>query len=236
VRILIASSPKTGNVWLKYLLMFIYNIQEAQPRNSSLDNMGWLGSIESFVSVQHWNPTKKVLDWVKENDVIVCTTTRHPGDEFVSLYYYVNRMYPLWDQSGWPRPRKEMPSAVMIGEEIDSPTTLKFLKEGFGKHITKSVEWLLTGKSHIVQYEALKDAPLQTLYNLCQSIEPAAIGTIKRAIEQSTIEKQRGRGNHLRIHCRSGEKNQWKTELSDVHIEIFKELYSKELSCLGYAF
>ena len=89
LKIMIVSTPKTGNTWLQHLLAAIYDLPTVKlgfpfgPAAASA-----LG--ERWIMHQHYAPEPVLLDWPKQNGVVLITTIRHPGDVLLSLYHHVH--------------------------------------------------------------------------------------------------------------------------------------------------
>ena len=93
LKILIVSTPRTGNTWIKYCLSLIYGLPvvdfpppefwrpfDAHP----YDQLG-----ERWIAHQHLPPFESLVRWARDRGVILITTIRHPADTLVSLYHYV---------------------------------------------------------------------------------------------------------------------------------------------------
>ncbi len=91
-RILVASTPKTGNVWVKNLLAETYGLPLIEGLPNDLD-IGFLEGLgHRWVAHQHYPPASRLLDWAKENNVLLVTTVRHPLDTLVSLFHYARNV------------------------------------------------------------------------------------------------------------------------------------------------
>src|SRR5690242_3454809 len=71
LKILIVSTPRTGNTWIKRCLSHPY------------DQLG-----HRWIAHQHLPPFDSIVRWARDRNVILITTTRHPADTLVSLYHY----------------------------------------------------------------------------------------------------------------------------------------------------
>jgi hypothetical protein len=185
MKLLIVGSPKTGNVWLERLLSKIYELPIVDLSGTREWELPPLTQ-SSFITHQHYWPKAELLAWGERERVQFFALIRHPGDIFVSLYHYVNRFAPFWQEKGWIGRNG---SHVMIGEEIDSPIVLEYLRRNFKRDLHKSLAWLQSGKALIVRYEDLKISPLEALKQLTDRLKPVDTSVIEQAIE-ATARKQ----------------------------------------------
>jgi hypothetical protein len=88
LKVLIVSTPKTGNTWIKFLLAALYHLPLREP-TLPLDLTQFAAWGPRWVAHQHLWPSTELLDWLREERVTIITTVRHPADILVSLYHYV---------------------------------------------------------------------------------------------------------------------------------------------------
>jgi hypothetical protein len=94
LKIVILSSPKTGNTWLRWLLRYAYGIQVVELP------LEWAPGCTddfppSFVTHQHLFPSESLVRWLVESRAVVLTTIRHPADTFCRIFHYVK-----WHDNG----------------------------------------------------------------------------------------------------------------------------------------
>ena len=229
MRLFIAGSQKTGNVWLERLLSLTYDIPAIDL--ALISEVPPPIEEDSYVTHQHYLPSADFLAWGKQQRVRFITITRHPADVFVSLYHYVNRFAELWSTSGWLGVNR---AHVMIGRDIDDPEVLRFLADDFRSYIVRSLAWLRSGESLIVRYEDLKTDPRRELKQLTDQIRPVADHLIEQAVEASHFDKMRRESRLLELHCRRGKAGGWHDELGPRHVEIFRRSFERELELLDY--
>src|SRR5437762_385610 len=84
LKILIVSTPKTGNTWLKSLLAVAYDLPVVEfplPefwRDFDAKQFDRLGP--KWVAHQHLLPYDALVNWIRQRNVVLVTTIRHPGD------------------------------------------------------------------------------------------------------------------------------------------------------------
>src|SRR5437762_6964384 len=93
LKILIVSTPRTGNTWLQHLLAAAYDLpmvdfvrpQTWEEVDREYSESGWVGKY-------HWRPQSDTFQWALGRNVVLVTMVRHPADVLVSLYHYVNNL------------------------------------------------------------------------------------------------------------------------------------------------
>ena len=190
-RILIASTEKTGNTWLKLLLSRIYDLPAPYiGHDFTASEAEALGA--RWVTHQHFFPERPLLDWAEARGAHLVTTIRHPADTLVSLYHYCCNYADHYKDD--PRiaraiaadaPVREatagMPHHVVDGELI------RALQDRIICDVNISISWMLSGRSIVVRYEDLRTDPLTTLTRVTDAIASAPQERIERAIAECDI-------------------------------------------------
>jgi hypothetical protein len=229
LKILVTSTPKTGNNWIKQLLAAAYHLPMGKLQEpfvaGQLDGLGdrWIGH-------QHYYPTQELLDWIAARNVVVVTTARHPGDVLVSLYYHIrNRQHGPGDRVG---------RATTMESDRRGPGkyTAKYVRQEFFLVLDVSIAWMRSGSSLIVRYEDMWRDPVGTLTELTSQIAPLSQDRIVRAVAQCQIGKLRGMYDPKGRFFRKGTIGNWVQELPDEIKELFRryEPYPTQFATLGY--
>jgi hypothetical protein len=171
LKIVILSSPKTGNTWLRWLLHEAYKIQMVELP-LEWDPQCTDDFPPRFVTHQHLFPSESLVQWLVESRAVVLTTIRHPADTFLSLFHYVKGHDTGLD-----------PSATMLKEDGDRPgkNALKYITYTFPQIYAISLAWAKLG-SHVVRYEDLLVNPLRVAKEVTSKIVPPDEGRLKAAV------------------------------------------------------
>lgn len=234
MRIIVASPPKTGNVWVRNLLSRIYGLAQLEDEPSVKPHMlarkidaGWF--IDDAIFHQHYWPTDELLEAANSVDVQMVTTLRHPYDLFVSLYFYVQNFPGLFG------PKHRL--ASLTSRAINDPEIFDFLsrgRDGFGHYVDLGDAWLSSGESLILRYEELKADPLKTLKSATRAIRPVSGWTLRRAIRSSSAKAMRRIDDGHQRHVRSASVGDWVNHLERRHIEIINSHHGAAIERLGY--
>ena len=125
MRLIVASPPKTGNIWLKNLLIRTYNLKQGddQPLGTFEDFAAFIkgGRFDDDTVIHlHPEPTDAYFDLADSVGATTITLLRNPYDVFVSLYHYVQRFKDeLADTSN--------PLSVMIDKDLEDEATFNYL-------------------------------------------------------------------------------------------------------------
>lgn len=231
LKIMIVSTPKTGNTWIKHLLGQIYDLP--------LVDVGMIFDpveIESlgprWITHQHYGARADVIDCGQRNNVIFVTTVRHPCDALVSKFHHVRnfaqeRVFADVDRS---------PIMLRDGDTIGEHTA-SYVMDGFSTSLNISLGWLRSGMSRVVRYEDLKHDPVGALQELTSFIRKVPLDRIERAVEACSIDRMREKSQDGQKFFRQGTVGGWRSELPEQIIEIFchTDPYPSQFAELGYS-
>lgn len=202
LKILILSTPKTGNTWLRWLLHYAYKLPIAGlPLEWDEDEAQ--GLPPSFVTHQHLPPSEGLLRWLVDNRVVVLTTIRHPADTFLSYFHYLR----------WNEPDND-PAVARLLRDGDQPgrNALGFVEYAFPQAYAVSLAWARLG-SHVVRYEDLLVEPVAQLRQLANRIAPLDEERLRTAVLLCKPALLTGPGLVDPRHLRTRTARRWAKEL-----------------------
>lgn len=227
LRILILSTPKTGNTWLTCLLSAMYRLPKLglhypfDYRQASCLGHRW-------IIFGHFMPDENLLSWIREIQPFVLTTIRHPGDVLISLYHHLHRFNVASVDQQKLLGMLQTPFERIA---IEPPATHTFREE-----LECSLAWKRTGLSRIVRYEDLRADTLSTLTSLANWIAPIEQDCIAQAIDKCDIDQLRVMNREHKAFFRSGLVGEWQATLSPSVVRaLAAEPYQRQLEELGYA-
>ncbi len=230
MRIIVASPPKTGNVWVKHLLSKIYGLEILTPEPSDTETLKAFVEKglfkEGTIFHQHFWPARDLFEAVAAVSCHFITMIRNPYDTFVSYYYFANNFPEILTVGD--------PGGVLIGRPLDDPEVLDFLARLYGElHLKLGYAWVNSGKS-LVRYEDLYEKPLETLKSLTDRLRPVDDDLIRYAIETCAADKMKAQDGTLARHIRQAKVGDWRNHLSWKHLEIFRDHHADLIRALGY--
>jgi hypothetical protein len=225
LKIVILSTPKTGNVWLRWMLHYTYGIPIAElPRAwtpGCADDLP-----QRFVTHQHLSPNENLVRWLVESRAVVLTTIRHPADTFLSYFHYVK-----WHGTAGD------PSAATLKEDGDRPreNALKYINHSFPRIYAISLAWANLG-SYVVRYEDLLVDPLSQLREITSKIVPVDEGRLKAAILLCKPEELTRPGLVDPRHLRTRSARRWIQELSSEIVDAMAGTQPCASACEMYGY
>jgi hypothetical protein len=229
LKIIVTSTPKTGNNWVKQLLAATYNLpMYSLTEPFTVEEVNKLG--ERWIAHQHYYPLPDLLAWAEGRNVVFVTTTRHPGDTLLSLYHHIrNRQQGAQDHVGL---------AIIMQQDRKRPgkNMTRYVQNEFFYALNVSISWIRSGLSYTVRYEDLWRDPVSAMTKLTLQIASVDQERIKRAVVQSQIGMLRKLHDPKGQFFRKGAVGSWVQELPEEVKELFShyEPYPSQLVALGY--
>ena len=236
MRILIAAPPKVGNVWLKCMLGFMYDLQwlkptEIPPRPDLDAFKEWVGQggfRDDTIFHQHYDYSEELCRVAEAIPACLVTVVRDPYDAFVSTYFTMQRHAASDSREGWKK-------TALAGKTLDHPDVLGFLQRGgYRKNLYKASDWLHSGRAVVLRYEGLQRDPIGELKRATDQIAPVAPERIARAVEACTADNMRRRSPTMAKHVRTATVGDSKNHLGEQHLAIFRERYADLIQGMGY--
>jgi hypothetical protein len=231
LKILIVSTSKTGNTWVRYLLAEIYDLPMVSlSLFFDADEVSGLGP--RWIAHQHYPASPDLIEYAQRNNITLVTTVRHPCDTLLSLFHFVRNCgdRPVFTNVG-------PPMQMVHDGEVMGEHTAAYVRESFPVLLDVSLGWIRSGRSHVVRYEDLKRDPVAALQDLTGAICPVPIDRIQRAIELCDIDRMRQIPGEDPKFFRRGEVGGWRAEMPQQIIDILRhtEPYPSQFAELGYS-
>lgn len=236
MRIVVISSPKAGNVWLKCLLGRIYDLawvpKEETPATKPAAVRTWVaggGFPDQSIFHQHVKFSTAYADAIEATPATIVTILRDPYDIFVSLHTWVESRATHGTLQAKARPRD-----VLAGKQIDDPAVMAFLADEFGALLARGHGWLHSRRSIVVRYEELHRDPVAELTRATEQIAPVAPERITAASDACRADTMRSTSEELARHIPSATVGASRQRLTDAHLALFREHHADQIRSLGY--
>jgi len=177
---------------------------------------------------QHYDYSPSLADALTAIGAHAVTIVRDPYDTFVSSYFTIQ-------QHADDDLRKGRRTDMLLNKPLDHPDVLKYLREGgFRNNMLRAQEWIGSGRTVVVRYEALHADPLGELRRVAGEIAPVAPEQIERAVAACSAENMRKQGGERSKHVRAAKVGDSRDRLTDEHYAIFRSQYGDLIRELGY--
>ncbi len=227
LRLLILSTPRSGNTWLNKLLSTAFHLDSGGMNRP--DDFDW-GEYPRRVSMQiHWPPDDQISNLIARHRFRSIVLARHPLDTLLSILHFASHDN---ETHYWLDSRMGDESSL-VGIR---PTDAKFLEYAVGPRfdelLSVSRRWWLVPNAIRVRYESLVSDTLGELMRIAGELgQDLSIFDAENAVASTSIEKLRpiSKGNE---HFWKGRPGHWKQlipadiarEIFAAHAEIFNEL------------
>lgn len=182
LRILIASTPKTGNTWLKHMLAAVYELPVVDVPGDAGDGL-LDGLPEHWIAHQHVAPTAALLRRVESHDLTVITCVRQPADALLSLFHHTQN-YASDATLGVER-------AMCLDSGRPGPHTAAYVRTAFFGLLHVSAAWLMAPSVVAVRYEDLRRDTQAELQRITDRLRPVAANRISRVVDAHSLERMR---------------------------------------------
>lgn len=230
LKIMIVSTPKTGNTWVKHLLSNVYQLPIVRVgQKFNPDEVDELG--QRWITHQHYRARADIIDYGRRNNIVFVTTIRHPGDTLLSKFHFVRNYIDRLNYADID------PSPILARDgETMGENTLYYLGHGFSEFLDISLSWIRSGESHIIRYEDLWRDPVTALQELTASIHQVSLERVKRVVELCDIGLMRKTPGTDPKFFRKGSVGNWKNALPQDVIDVLRREapYPAQFTALGY--
>jgi hypothetical protein len=223
LKLVILSTPKTGNTWLRWLLHYAYRIRIAELP------LKWVPGCADdlppkFVTHQHLFPNENLVRWLVDSRAVVLTTIRHPADTFLSLFHYAK-----WHETGL--------AGAMLKQDGDRPgkNALRYINYSFPQNYAISLAWARLG-SHVIRYEDLLVDPLSQLREITAKIVPLDEERLKAAVLLCKPEHLTGPGIVDPRQLRTHSARRWIQELPSEIVDAMACIQPYASACKMYGY
>lgn len=237
MRIVIASAPKTGNMWLKCLLGRAYGLRWLRsyetPENVDVPSLiSWLAANrfpDGTIFHQHYAYRPEIADAIDAVPAHLVTIIRDPYDAFVSTYYTLQ-------QHAAEQTRKGPKFVELVGRPLDDPAVIEFLRKGgYRKNLEKARDWVASKRAVVLRYENLIQDPRVELGRATELIAPISGDKLERAIDYCQADRMRERTKGGSKHVRAATVGDSVRHLTPDHLKAFKVAYGDIVEELGYS-
>jgi len=226
-RLLIASTPRSGNTWLRYQLADLLQLSQIAA-HSPLD-VAWESLPRRCVLQLHWLPTPDLAALLEVHDFKVIALSRHPLDVFVSILHFA----PHEQQTARWLAGEGGDESAILGESPVSDEAVRYgCSKRFQALLNVSAQWWVRPQTTRVRYEDLVGNAADALEKLCAAFGAAA-PDVRDVVDRHRLDRLReGSTNH---HFWKGRPGLWRSLLTP---EVVRAIHAANRSCfetLGYA-
>ncbi|HMC88902.1 MAG TPA: hypothetical protein VKI17_05110, partial [Gemmataceae bacterium] len=163
-RIAIASTPRTGNTWVRHLLAKLYGTSYLAVHSPG--DLDWATLPEGVVLQMHWPPTPAFVALLERHGFQTVTLARHPLDTLISILHFAmhDASTACWlqsDQGNEDGIFAAMPCSRAFLDYATSPRAAVLL--------AVSRDWWLQPGCQRLRYEAMIQDPCRAFGELVQA-------------------------------------------------------------------
>lgn len=217
--VLLASSPRAGNTFLRRLLV---QLGFAEYALHDLDDMHWSAATRPFVVQHHAPPSETTAQFLAAQDARPLTIVRHPLDVLCSVRVFAQRFASTryWLEG----------SVELVGADLasDDGFAAWALGDGAARLLEVSTGWALDAGATTIRYEEMAAEPATVLQDLAAAFgspadpdaDPATL--VARAAEEIP-----------ELHRTAGRPGAWRQLPTDL-ADRLAQRHERHLVGLGY--
>ena len=227
MRILIVSTPRSGNTWFRHLLSGALGLAEfAVHRESDLD---WAELPKDCIVQMHWRFKPDVLRLCHDFGFQPVLIVRHPLDVLISILHFctfepATRFWLDGEAGNESSIHGKDPADPAFATYATGPRAAALL--------AVSVEWMLQRVERVphIRYEDLVARPQAELEAFLKQLPAKSIRPLTEVIDANTLEKARPTANNR--HFWQGKPGMWSqlidrdlaTRIQHAHTGVFESL------------
>jgi hypothetical protein len=229
LRLVIVGTPRSGNTWLRHLLMTLYDVRSEAIH--APEGINWADLPASLIVQIHWPPTPAFQDLLREHQFQAVTLARHPLDVLLSILHF-----STFDEStsSWllgahgteDNIFAALPSTAVFQEYAVSARAAALL--------ALSCSWAAQPGSCHVRYEDLVEAPAVCLQRVAKHLPAPMKCSVDRAVASNTFSKLKAAAR-ARHHFWQGQPGLWKKLLPAAMARQIADVHPEGFALFGYA-
>ena len=216
-RVAILVSPRTGNTWLRRMLVSACDLQSFAVNNP--DEFDWANAPSNCVVSMHWHPTNQLLQILKRESFQVVTIFRHPLDTLLSILQFTCRN-PTHRWLEGEAGSEQSIFGVM-------PRSDAFINYAASRRaealLSVSGEWARVPGVNQVGYEALVNDTRGEMNRLLETLGLVMRRSLDSVIEENSMSRTMSPDHPLYLHSWQGKPNHWKKLLTTIEANAIAE-------------
>lgn len=226
MKLLIVSTPRSGNTWLRYMLTSLYQLQPFAVH--APQDLDWTNLPQRSIVQLHWHRTLEFKQLLQQHHIQPITIIRHPIAVLLSIWQFATHEPAT---AKWLQGEGGNEDSI-LNQPLNSRAFLDYACSDRAKALLSiSTEWWKQAGTLNVSYENLVTNPEHTLIQLCKTIGSPQ-REIQKVLNDNTLEKlQKTTTNN---HFWQGQANAWQEMLSFEFIQTIEHTHSNVLQQLGY--
>jgi hypothetical protein len=227
-RVVIVSTPRSGNTWLRHLLSVVYEIPTIAVHNPR--DLDWDTLPRDCILQMHWHPIPSFLTRLEHGQFRVIVLARHPLDTLISiLHFSLHEPTARWLEG------EEGNERSIFGA---MPRSSAFLQYAAGPRsralLSVTAEWWNLPGAIQVHYESMVRDPQAELARVVEILGGEIKKPLGTALAATTIPRLRAmtQNNH---HFWQGKIGLWKSLLTAHEAIEIARTYATVMETLSYA-
>lgn len=227
MKLLLTSTPRSGNTWLRYMLADLYQLEQHAVHTP--DALDWKQLPERCIVQMHWDRSPELLAMMAETGFDALTIARHPLDVLLSIQQFATHEP---DTGSWLSGREGNEDAIK-GKAVDSQ---EFHTYATGPRaatlLSVTSQWWNQHGGLQVRYEELVRDPVAALAAVIERYGPP-LKPFEEVLPELTMEKLRP--TSINSHFWKGTPGHWQKLMSQELAQAAGQAHAQVFEQLGYS-
>lgn len=226
MKLLLTSTPRSGNTWLRLMLANLYQLEQHAVHTP--DALDWKQLPDRCIVQLHWDRTPQFLATLAESGFDALTIARHPLDVLLSIHQFSTHEP---DTGSWLSGREGNEDTIK-GKAVDSP---EFHAYATGPRaatlLSVTPQWWNQSGGLQVRYEELVRDPATALAAVMERHGPP-LKPFEEVLPELTLEKLRPTSSNN--HFWKGAPGHWQKLMPQELAQAIGQAHAPVFEALGY--
>lgn len=226
MKILLTSTPRSGNTWLRLMLANLYQLEQYAVHTP--DDLNWSQLPQRCIVQLHWDRTSEFTALLAKEEFDVLTIARHPLDVLLSILHFCTYEPAT---SSWLAGR-DGGEELIKGKEVASKDFYEYATSPRAAALLSvTPQWWCEKEGLKVRYEQLVQDPQKSLSQIIDKFGDP-LNSFEKVLPLLSMDELRKTSSNN--HFWKGSPGHWKNLMPENLVNLLGTAHSGVFGQLGY--